>query len=319
MTDVTVSVIIPTYNRAHLVDRAIRSVLDQTYQDFEIIVVDDSSTDNTKEVVNSFKNEQVTYIRHQVNKRVAAARNTGIRAAKGEYIAFVDSDDECLPQRLEKQVEVFQRGSSEVGVVYTDHYRIDKEGGKHHFSAPTIMPEDGLAWRKALDYPSIGVGTAMVRRTCFNTVGLFDERIPYFEEIEFYVRAGKHFYFYHINEPLMNCYEGEESLRSHLGALIESRKIILQNCFDDVKGDRKLLASHYFGIGNLLYQDEQVSEGRYYIRKAALTYPLSIKFSLVALVSLFGQDSYIRMVRSYRKIRAWLSRISYKRLRSHRR
>jgi glycosyltransferase involved in cell wall biosynthesis len=292
------------------VGRTIRSVLNQTYQDFELIVVDDSSTDDTEGVVNSFNNENITYIRHQVNKRAAAARNTGIKVAKGEYIAFIDSDDECLPERLEKQVKVFQMESSTVGIVYANHYRIDKEGGKHYFSAPTIMPENGLAWRKALDYPQIGIGTAMVRKTCFDTVGLFDERIPYFEEIEFYIRAGKYFYFYHINEPLTNCYEGEESFRGNIAALVESRKIILEKCFDDIKGNRKLLASHYFGIGNLLYQNKQVSEGRDYIRKAALTYPLSTKFSSVALISLFGQSSYIKVVQSYRQIRTCWGRIS---------
>jgi len=79
-----VSVVIPTYNRAHLVGRAIRSVLNQTYQDFEIIVVDDGSTDNTKEVVKSFNDPRIRYIRHEKNRGGSAARNTGIRAARGK-------------------------------------------------------------------------------------------------------------------------------------------------------------------------------------------------------------------------------------------
>jgi len=93
-----VSVIIPTYNRAHLIGRAIQSVLNQTYQDFELIVVDDGSTDNTNEVIKEFsqKDKRILYIKHDKNKGGSAARNTGIKAARGEYIAFQDSDDEMV-------------------------------------------------------------------------------------------------------------------------------------------------------------------------------------------------------------------------------
>ena len=107
----TVSIIIPTYNRAHLIGRAIQSVLNQTYQNFEIIVVDDGSTDNTEEMIKEFQkhDKRIKYIRHEKNRGGAAARNTGIKVARGEYIAFQDSDDEWLPEKLEKQMDVFQR------------------------------------------------------------------------------------------------------------------------------------------------------------------------------------------------------------------
>ena len=108
--------------------RAIQSVLDQTYEDFELIVVDDGSTDNTEEVVKNFGNDKIRYIRHEENKGAAAARNTGIRAARGEYIGFQDSDDEWLPVKLEKQIKVFETAPPEVGVVYTDMQRINERG-----------------------------------------------------------------------------------------------------------------------------------------------------------------------------------------------
>ena len=102
----TVSVVIPTYNRAPLIGRSIKSVLNQTYQDFEIIIVDDASTDNTKEVVSNFNDERIRYIQHEENKGEAAARNTGIKATRCDYIAPQDSDDEWIPEKLSTQIEL---------------------------------------------------------------------------------------------------------------------------------------------------------------------------------------------------------------------
>ena len=110
----TISVIIPTYNRADFIGRAIESVLDQTYQDFEIIVIDDGSKDNTENIVKSFDDTRITYIRLKDNKGAAVARNTGIGTARGKFIAFQDSDDEWLPQKLAKQMEVFEKVDSGV-------------------------------------------------------------------------------------------------------------------------------------------------------------------------------------------------------------
>jgi glycosyltransferase involved in cell wall biosynthesis len=119
-----VSVIIPTYNRAGLLKRAIQSVLNQIYQDFEIIIVDDASTDNTENVIESFKEHRIRYIKHESNKGAAVARNTGIKFANENYIAFQDSDDEWLPEKLEKQMEIIEHASPRVGVVYTGYRRI---------------------------------------------------------------------------------------------------------------------------------------------------------------------------------------------------
>ena len=124
----TVSIIIPTYNREQLLGRAIKSVLAQTYQDFELIIVDDGSTDNTERLVKSFNSEKTRYIRHRKNKGPAAARNTGIRSAKGDYIAFQDSDDEWMPEKLEKQMRAFTTAPPEVGVVYTSYYSTINKG-----------------------------------------------------------------------------------------------------------------------------------------------------------------------------------------------
>jgi glycosyltransferase involved in cell wall biosynthesis len=300
-----VSVVIATYNRAHLIGRAIQSVLDQNYRDFELIIVDDGSTDNTEEAIRRFEDTRIVYLRHEKNKGEAAARNTGINAAKGEYVAFQDSDDESIPERLEKQMNVFQRESPQLGIVYASMYRIDKEGRKTLFKSPTIMPKDGLVYRRALAYQveKIGIGTTLVRRTCFGTAGLFDDKLRYYVDLEFFIRAAKHFYFYHIDEPLINYYEAGGSPASNLSALVSARETILEKYFDDIKNDRKLLATHYFGIGHLLCERGEIKQGRNYLMKAFLAYPLDAKFILPAAVSLFGQRSYSTVLAGYRKIR----------------
>jgi len=113
MAENLISVIIPAYNAAKYIKNTVESVLKQTYQNFEIIIVDDASSDNTVEVVNSIKDERIKLIRHARNQGPGAARNTALDAAKGEYVTFLDSDDEWLPQRLEKMLEiVLEAGSS---------------------------------------------------------------------------------------------------------------------------------------------------------------------------------------------------------------
>ena len=113
-----VSVIIPTYNRAHLIGRAITSVLHQSFKDFEIIVIDDGSTDDTRAVVMSFEDDRVVYERLPANKGVHEARNRGMELATGEYLAFLDSDDELLPQALERCVDMFSSLPEDVGVIH---------------------------------------------------------------------------------------------------------------------------------------------------------------------------------------------------------
>jgi glycosyltransferase involved in cell wall biosynthesis len=139
-----VSVVIPTYNRAKVLSRAVKSVLNQGYRDFEIIVVDDGSTDNTEQVVGAFDKQQVKYVRHEKNMGPAAARNTGIGHANGKYIAFQDSDDEWFPQKLGRQVEILETASDRVGGVYTGFWRIRNSSRKYE---PRKREKHGLGFQ----------------------------------------------------------------------------------------------------------------------------------------------------------------------------
>ena len=303
--DNLVSVILPTYNRAYLINRAVRSVLNQTYKDFELIIIDDGSIDNTEKVVNEFleKDKRIKYIQHEENKGAAAARNTGVKTAKGEYIAFQDSDDEWLPEKLEKQMKAFDKATPNVGVVYTDMQRINKDGGIKYWHSPTVI-YGNLINQKTLDYQvmNIGIQSALIKKECFNRSGLFDEKFPGFEDLELLIRLSKDYFFYHIKEPLVKYY-ATEGLSSNNNATLIALELLLEKYFRDIKKNKKFLGHQYFRMGILSYSNGKFVQGRNYLIKAAKAYPLNIKFLLVAFVSFFGQDVYKEVVDGYRKIK----------------
>lgn len=167
-----VSVILPTYNRAELLKRAIRSVLEQKYTDLECIIIDDASTDNTIHIMELFDDSRLIYLHHKNNLGTSAARNTGIAFAKGDLIAFLDDDDEWLPSKLEKQVPFIKSLPLEVGMIYCWINYYDDIGTlikEHH---PTYR---GYIFPLVLDRQRIGgCPTLIVRREILKKVGGFD-------------------------------------------------------------------------------------------------------------------------------------------------
>ena len=304
-----VSVILPTYNRAHQVGRAIQSVLDQTYQDFEIIVVDDASTDNTEEVVQGFTDERVGYIRQKENAGAGAARNIGIQLSQGDYIAFQDSDDEWLPEKLEKQIEVFKTVSAKVGVVYTDMLRIHSDGRAEYWNSPTLT--DGcIIDAKKLEYQvlNIGIQSTLIKKECFKKAGVFDEKFPRFIDLELFIRLSKHFGFYHIQEPLVKYYV-TEGISSNNRALSIARILLLEKYFEDVKKNKKFLAKQYFRIGANFHLCGNVKEGRDYLIKATKTYPLDVGPLLFVFHLYSGEDIYGKLTRLYRIMKSWINHL----------
>ena len=163
----TVSVVIPTYNRAALLPRALESVIAQTFLDWEIVLVDDGSTDETESVAADYANRLGSRFIHlrQDNAGSSAARNRGIDAARGEFIAFLDSDDEYLPRKLERQIRLFEL-CPELGLVYSDYAFIDSDGVRHE----SVFDTKG---RLAREVPCTTVGSNL--RVCDGT--LFDTLI----------------------------------------------------------------------------------------------------------------------------------------------
>jgi glycosyltransferase involved in cell wall biosynthesis len=180
-----VSVIIPTYNRARKVARAIASVLFQTYKDYELIVVDDGSRDNTADLVSWFP-PGIVRLCHKENRGVSAARNTGIRASRAPLIAFLDSDDYWLPEKLAVQVAFFDSHPEEVAC-QTQEIWIRKglrvNPWKRH------IKQAGNIFVSSLELCLVSPSAVMLRRSLLDEVGLFDEALPVCEDYDLWLRV----------------------------------------------------------------------------------------------------------------------------------
>jgi O-antigen biosynthesis protein len=185
-----VTVIIPVYNRAASVGRAIASVLNQTYQDFEVVVVDDGSEDTTPSVVAAIGDPRITLIRHERNLGGGAARNTGYRTGSAPFVAFLDSDDEWLPTKLERQVEVFERSDERLGLVYTGADRIFPNGTVSRY-VPRRRDDlsDALLLANVVGETSLG----MVRRSALEAIDGFDESLPSSQDMDLWLRLCERF------------------------------------------------------------------------------------------------------------------------------
>jgi len=205
MSALKITVIIPTHNRKVVLGRAIQSVLRQTLPPDEILVIDDGSTDHTAEFV-SETFPQVILIK-QPNKGVSAARNRGIRIAKHDWLAFLDSDDEWLPQKLEKQVAVLQT-QPDFKICHTNEIWI--RSGKRVNPKKRHQKFGGYIYEKCLPLCVISPSSVMIHRSVFEDIGVFDENLPACEDYDFWLRACIKYPVLYIEEPLIVKYGGHE-------------------------------------------------------------------------------------------------------------
>ena len=180
-----VSVVIPTYNRAELLADAIGSVQRQTFEDWELLVVDDGSTDDTRTVMDGFlADKRIRYVR-QENRGQSAARNLGLRHARAPLIAFLDSDNRWLPDKLERQMR-FLADHPEVDVVYGETERLGSDGST--WPSPVRERHSGTVWRPLLTKNFINFNTSVVRRERLIAIGGFDEALRGGEDYDLWLR-----------------------------------------------------------------------------------------------------------------------------------
>jgi glycosyltransferase involved in cell wall biosynthesis len=193
-----VSVIIPTYNRGWIIQEAIDSVLDQDFNDYELIVVDDGSQDDTLEILENYGN--AIAIVHQPNRGVSAARNRGIRVAAGRLIAFLDSDDRWLPQKLSIQVKFFAENPDALihqtqEIWIRNGRRVNPKKRHHKFS--------GMIFERSLALCLVSPSAVMIEKRLFDIVGVFDEQLPACEDYDLWLRISCRYPVHLTDSPLV--------------------------------------------------------------------------------------------------------------------
>lgn len=182
-----VSVIIPAFNRPDLLAKAIRSVLGQTHANLEVVIVEDGSPMDLSETVKGFADRRIRYFRREENRGVSAARNHGVSLAKGEFVAFLDSDDEWMPEKVEGQLSCLLSKPEDFGMVYTLRYIVDEDGNplpEYNLNEKEGELSKEMVWPAVIGTPS----SWLMRRQLFLDLGGFVETISFGEDWEFSIR-----------------------------------------------------------------------------------------------------------------------------------
>lgn len=241
-----VSIIIPTYNREEYIVRSVQSILQQTYDKYEIIIVDDGSTDHTEQIVRKLAEEEkrIRYIKLEENQGVSHARNVGIEAAQYDYIAFQDSDDEWLPNKLELQMQLMSESSEETGLVFCRMSGIDRDG-KNRFVCPDWSIEkeilEGNIFLRLLRANVIGTPCMLVRRKCLEKVGGFKESLTCLEDWEWVLRVAKNYRIGFIDEILVEVHKLPGSVSMNVVGYLITRCYIVSLYRKEMLQDKSLI------------------------------------------------------------------------------
>jgi len=277
-----VSVIVPSYNAAVYLPFAIESVIAQTYPDWEIVIVDDGSADNTRSVVDSFRHrlqDRLRYI-HQPNLGLSAARNTGIRAVRGEYIAMLDADDVWLPHRLARAVPVLD-GDPETGLVHARVVRIDVQGT---VTGQLKVEPEYLSGRIARDIYTrlahIVCPTVMFRKSCLETAGWFDEAMHATEDRDLWFRIALRYKIAYIDEVLAQYRLSPTSITSNLDRLLKGQLYFAAKHYKSGAASRldylRALGNIHRELGDSLFRRGAVAKSIASYFRAVTYNPLSV-------------------------------------------
>lgn len=236
-----VSVIIPTYNRGRLILNSIDSVLKQTYRDIELIVVDDCSTDDTKQIVLSLNDARIKYIKLEKNSGACIARNTGIEKAAGEFIAFNDSDDIWLDEKVSRQMDFLQKNKADI-VICKMECRTPENEFIHNF--PNIEEDRKISYAELLKYNSASTQTLFGRAECFKDIS-FDASMPRLQDWDEVLRLSRKYNVFYQNEILVHTFFQKDSISTHPEKGISAMEKLFEKHKDSILADA-LTAESFF-------------------------------------------------------------------------
>ncbi len=301
-----VSIIIPAYNSMKFLPETLASVWQQTFTDFEVLIIDDGSSDDIKEWVSQIADAKLKLI-SQPNQGASAARNQGIRAASGEYIAFLDADDLWMPTKLETHVSYLEQ-NPDIGLVYSWTAITDAQGKP---TGRVMTPTDeGDIFIKILARNIVVCPSVVVRRCCFDNVGLFIDSLRFNEDWEMWIRIASQYKFAVVKEPLVYYRQHANNTSKKWQSMEEGYKFVIEKTFQSVPPELKYLQNHSYGNANLILawkaiqSQDQDWELAAYFRSKAISYHPQVIFSqefwrlsfAIALMQYFGCNGYRRFL-----------------------
>ena len=279
------SVILPCFNGARWISRVVESILAQTYKHFELVIIDDGSTDNSQEIIASYlRDERIRYI-FQKNRGFSATINRGIAESSGCLIGFIGQDDLWMPNKLEFQVKYFSK-HKDVALVCSDYYTIDSEDriiGMVNPKVPAFPSKQELIKQLFLNN-FIGFETVLVKRKCFDVVGLFDERMIAFSDHDMWLRIAGRFDIAYLDLFLVRKREHELQLSKATDIVLKDEFLLVMKATDRYpflkEVERKKLASLYYSWGLMLLQKGNAEEGKQKLLKAINCQPWKLKATI---------------------------------------
>jgi glycosyltransferase involved in cell wall biosynthesis len=283
-----ISVVIPTCNRPRLLETAINSVINQTYNNIEIIIVDDASTDETKAVHIKYNDERISYIRVDKSKGGNFARNLGVKQSKGSYVAFLDDDDEWLPSKLSKQMQVFEKDES-IGIVYTGADVIHTAYDTKYKITPQKMGDLSMS---ILTFNYIGTtSSVMIKRELFDEAGGFDIKMPQLQDYDLWIRVCQLTKVGFLKESLIKYYV-HASTNQITSSTLKNKKAIemIDKKYElliaqlSAKEQKKRFCQRYNAIGKRKFKSGDKQEARKYFIRSFLSTPniASVKFYIAS-------------------------------------
>lgn len=281
-----VSIVIPTYNRAGIIRDAVNSVLRQSYSDFELIVVDDCSKDDTLAVLETVKDPRLKVVRHEKNGGASAARNTGVRAAQGTWIAFQDSDDEWLPTKLERQMARLTEPGTRHVASYTAMIILGTprdEGARkrtqvRYFPGDDFSPLDGDIYETQLKTNLVSTQTLVVRRDLMNELGGFDLSATPLEDWDCAIRIASRGTIAFVDEPLVIQRFSPDSITRGRLNHVRARELIVEKNRAELAKRPAVLASQHHSIAGVWRELGDYGSARRHMRSAIALRPTQLRF-----------------------------------------
>lgn len=302
-----ISVIIPAYNCAQYISETVESVLAQTYQDYEIIIVDDGSTDNTKDVLSKYVEaypNKVIYI-YQQNAGEGGARNRGLKESVRDYVAFLDSDDIWLPTKLEKQMALVDSLKGEDIVVFGDQYQFNDSGAillKSMFKI--LKPYNGFVYEKLLYENFLTTNMILTKRDFFNKVGYFKEGMKYCADFEMWLRLAKHYKFYYVEDLVAGYRIHSAQVSGNIHKMREYHLMVVNEALNNLKANailtNNVLSNQHYKYGYMFWDKNYYADARLDFR-ISLRHLFKLKTFLYMLAT-YLPPFFIENIRTVKKV-----------------